>query len=177
MSASPQINSTFPVRAESEASHEVEHVLAAARQELQHLLEQRSVILRRIATVRRTINGLMDTFGGSASGQLSHLVRPSVIDSRQKGLTSACRTVLHDAVDPLTAVDVVERVLRSNPRVLGHHKNSISSVTTVLRRLQAYGEAASSLSTSGQRVWSWRDANEESMATSCQLQQVRRSQN
>ena len=154
MSASPQISS-FPVIADREASHEVEHVLAAARQELQHLLEQRAVILRRIATVRRTINGLMDTFGGSASVALEDLVRRPAIEIRQKGLTTACRAALRDSGEAMTAVDVVERVLKNSPRVLEHHKNSISSVTTVLRRLEAYGEAATSLSPSGQRLWAW----------------------
>lgn len=165
MSASPQIN-TFPIIADNEASHEVEHVLSAARQELQHLLGQRSVILRRIAIVRRTINGLMDTFGGSVSAEPIDSVRPPVIDSRQKGLTTACRVVLRDSGEPLTAVHVVERVMRNSPRVLSHHKNSISSVTTVLRRLQAYGEAATSLSPSGQRVWAWRDREQEDVLAS-----------
>src|ERR1051326_1910671 len=160
MSASPQINS-FPVVGDSEASPEVEHVLAAARHELQHLLEQRSLILRRIAMVRRTINGLVDTFGGSVSADRIDSARPRVIDIRHKGLTAACRVVLRDSGEPLTAVDVVERILRNSPLVLGHHKNSISSVTTVLRRLQAYGEAVTGLSSSGQRVWTWRNRSEQ----------------
>jgi len=160
MSASPQIGS-FPIVTESETSHEVEHVLTAARQELQHLLEQRSAILRRIATVRRTINGLMDTFGGGVSTQPNDSSRAAVIDMRQKGLTTACRSVLRDSSEPLTAIDVVERVLRNSPHLLGHHKNSISSVTTVLRRLHAYGEATTSLNPAGQRLWAWRDSSDQ----------------
>lgn len=169
MSASPQINN-YPVVDGTEASHEVEHVLSAARQELQHLLEQRSIIMRRIATVRRTINGLLDTFGGSVSSGLIDAARPPVIDIRQKGLTTACRVVLRNSSEPLTAVDVVERVMRNNFRVLGHHKNSISSVTTVLRRLQEYGEASTSLSPSGQRRWRWRDRGEQDDALASPLQ-------
>ena len=137
-------------------NHEIEFVLVAARQELQGLLEQRSALLRRISTVRRAINGLVDTFGGAVSDErLARPPRPQVPDTKQRGLTTACRAVLIQSGEALSAVEVAEKIRKSNGEVLRNHKNSLSSVTTILRRLESYGEATTQLNHSGQRVWTW----------------------
>jgi len=147
---------SYAAFAEPIPNQEVECVLAAARKELEALLQQRSAISTRIARVRRTIDGLMETFGDVVTDD--HLRRPirrAKLETRQKGLTTACRAVLSESREALSAIDVAERVLSNHATVLRNHKNSISSVTTVLRRLQSYGEATAKFSESGQRVWLW----------------------
>lgn len=149
-------NNVFAATAGNTPNQEIECVLAAARHELQGLMEQRSALLRRIATVRRTINGLVDTFGSAVSNEFSRPLKPAALDSKQRGLTTACRAVLIQSGEALSAVDVEERIRRSNADVLRNHKNSLSSVATILRRLESYGEATTKVSQSGQRVWAWR---------------------
>jgi len=165
MSITPEIP-TSTVLEEALHGQEIEYVLEAARRELQVLLEKRSALLKRIATVRRTIEGLVDTFGDAVSDKRLTTPRRSP-GPRQTGLTQACRTVLVEAGDPLTAIDVTERVLKTDASVLRHHKNAVSSVTTILRRLESYGEANSRLSLSGQRVWTWPLSGPDASKHSC----------
>lgn len=154
MVTQPVTNSAF-----AEATipnQEVECVLAATRKELQSLLEQRSTLLKRINTLRRTINSLMATFGNSDGDQrFGRPTRMNKLSVRHKGLTSACRSVLTQSDEPISAAEVTERILRNTPSVLSNNKSALSSVTTILRRLQSYGEANSTLNLSGKRVWAW----------------------
>ena len=132
-------------------------VVKAAEEDLRQLIRQRAEIVRRIGTIKQTIVGLANIFGDDwLDEELLELVgrkgRP-----RQRGLTKSCRTVLMEANRPLGAQEVCEQLQGRIPLVLLHHKDPAASVTTVLNRLVAYGEALKVHDENGRRVWQWYD--------------------
>lgn len=133
----------------------VEEVVRQAQQELRQLLQRRAEVMRRIGTIKQTIVGLANLFGdGILSEELLELVdRKS--SGRQPGFTKACRTVLMDANRALSARDVCDRIQQKAPPVLARHKDPMASVTTVLNRLVAYGEAKAVSLENGRRAWQW----------------------
>ena len=131
----------------------VQEVVKAAEEDLRQLMRQRADIVKRIGTIKQTIVGLANVFGDdSLDGELLELVgrkgRP-----RQRGLTKSCRTVLMEANRPLGALEVCEQLQGRIPLVLLHHKDPAASVTTVLNRLVAYGEALKVHDENGRRAW------------------------
>ena len=133
----------------------VQQVLRTAHQELLSLLQQRADIMKRIGTVKQTIIGLANLFGDEVlDDELLTLVdrKPN---GRQPGFTRGCRTVLIESQAPLTAREVVAQMQERFAGVLVNHKDPLASVTTVLNRLVAYGEARSVVNASGKRVWEW----------------------
>jgi hypothetical protein len=66
-------------------------------------------------------------------------------NGRQTGFTKARPMILMDANRALSARDVCDRIQEKLPPMLERHNNPIASVTTVLNRLVAYGEARLSL--------------------------------
>ena len=132
---------------------DLEQVIEYARTEVQTLLQQRAEITKRITAIRRTIADLVKTFGrGISKHEHLALIKPPK-RNRRTGLTDACRSVLMKALQPLTAHEVVERMRASNGELIHHHKDSIASVTTILLRLESYGEAASEVGLSRRRSW------------------------
>jgi hypothetical protein len=133
----------------------VQEVLRTAHQELLALLQQRADIMKRIGTVKQTIIGLANLFGDDVlDDELLTLVdrKPN---GRQPGFTRACRTVLIESRMPLTGREVVAELQGRFAGVLVNHKDPLASVTTVLNRLVAYGEARSVVNQTGKRVWEW----------------------
>jgi hypothetical protein len=133
----------------------IQQVVKAAHDELRTLMLQRTVIMKRIGSVKQTIAGLANLFGEDVLGDdLLELIdrRPS---GRQPGFTKACRTVLLEAKRPLGAREVCEELERRAPVILARHKDPLASVTTVLNRLVDYGEARSLTNDRGRRVWEW----------------------
>jgi hypothetical protein len=133
----------------------VEEVVRQAHEELRQLLQQRAEVMRRIGTIKQTIAGLANLFGDAVlSDELLELVdRKS--SGRQPGFTKACRMVLMDANRALSARDVCERIQEKVPPMLARHKDPMASVTTVLNRLVAYGEARAVPLDNGRRAWRW----------------------
>ncbi|HWW15254.1 MAG TPA: hypothetical protein VN310_11385 [Candidatus Dormibacteraeota bacterium] len=133
----------------------VEEVVRQAHEELRQLLQQRAEVMRRIGTIKQTIAGLANLFGdGVLSDELLELVdRKS--SGRQPGFTKACRMVLMDANRALSARDVCDRIQEKAPPMLARHKDPMASVTTVLNRLVAYGEAKAVALDNGRRAWQW----------------------
>jgi hypothetical protein len=133
----------------------VQEVVRQAHQELRQLLQQRAEVMRRIGTIKQTIVGLANLFGDSVlSDELLELVdRKS--SGRQPGFTKACRLILMDAKHALSARDVCDRIQEKTPPMLARHKDPMASVTTVLNRLVAYGEARAVSLDSGRRAWQW----------------------
>src|SRR5437588_8258075 len=133
----------------------VQEVVKAAHDELRQLMRQRAEIMKRIGTVKQTIVGLANLFGDSVlSDELLELVdRKS--SGRQPGFTKACRMVLMDANRALSARDVCDRIQQKTPPMLARHKDPMASVTTVLNRLVAYGEARAVALENGRRAWQW----------------------
>ncbi len=132
----------------------VEEVVRQAHEELRHLLQQRAEVMRRIGTIKQTIAGLANLFGdGVLSDELLELVdRKS--SGRQPGFTKACRMVLMDSNRALSARDVCDRIQQKAPPMLARHKDPMASVTTVLNRLVAYGEARA-VALENRRAWQW----------------------
>lgn len=133
----------------------VQEVLRTAHQQLLALLQQRAEIMKRIGTVKQTIVGLANLFGDDVlDDELLTLVdrKPN---GRQPGFTRACRTVLIESKGALTGREVVAQMQERFAGVLVNHKDPLASVTTVLNRLVAYGEARSVVNQNGKRTWEW----------------------
>ncbi len=130
-------------------------VVKAAHEELLQLMRQRAEVVKRIGTVKQTIAGLANLFGEQVLGDdLLELIdrKPN---GRQPGFTKACRRVLMEVRRPLGAREVCVELERYAPAILARHKDPLASVTTVLNRLVAYGEARSLSNDRGRRVWEW----------------------
>jgi hypothetical protein len=133
----------------------VQEVVKTAHEELRELLRQRADIMKRIGTIKQTIVGLANLFGGSIlSDDLLELVDRKT-SGRQPGFTRACRMVLMEAARPLGAREVCEQIQLKTPPVILHHKDPLASVTTVLNRLVEYGEAQTVVRENGRRAWRW----------------------
>jgi hypothetical protein len=140
----------------------VEEVVRQAHEELRQLMQQRAEVMRRIGTIKQTIAGLANLFGDAVlSDDLLELIdRKS--SGRQPGFTKACRMVLMDANSAISARDVCQRIQQKCPAILARHKDPMASVTTVLNRLVAYGEAQAVSLDNGRRAWQWTaDASSE----------------
>jgi hypothetical protein len=133
----------------------VQEVVRQAHEELRQLLQERAEVMRRIGTIKQTIAGLANLFGDSVlSDELLELVdRKS--SGRQPGFTKACRMILMDSKRALSARDVCDRIQEKVPPMLARHKDPMASVTTVLNRLVAYGEAQAVSLDNGRRAWQW----------------------
>lgn len=134
---------------------DVKHVLTMAREQLHELLHQRATIVKRITTLRRTLNGLVEIFGDEVLDAELRFLIAAPARTRQSGLTDACRSVLMSSHHPLAPAEVVTKIRSTDNALLSNHKNALASVTTVLCRLQSYGETASSTNPSGKRAWIW----------------------
>jgi chorismate mutase len=133
----------------------VQEVVRQAHEELRQLLQQRAEVMRRIGTIKQTIAGLANLFGDEVlSDELLEMVdRKS--GGRQPGFTKACRMILMEANRALSAREVCDRIQERMPPMLARHKDPMASVTTVLNRLVAYGEAKAVALDSGRRAWQW----------------------
>jgi len=133
----------------------VQQVVRTAHEELCQLMRQRAEIMKRIGTLKQTISGLANLFGDEIlSEELLELVDRKA-GGRQPGFTKACRMVLMEAGRPLAVREVCEQIQQRLPAVLVRHKDPLASVTTVLNRLVAYGEAQSLVRDNGRRAWQW----------------------
>jgi chorismate mutase len=139
----------------SDGNGHVQLVVRQAHEELRQLLHQRAEVMRRIGTIKQTIAGLANLFGEDVlSDELLELVdRKS--GGRQPGFTKACRMALMDANRALTARDVCDCIQQKAAPMLARHKDPMASVTTVLNRLVAYGEASPVVLENGRRAWKW----------------------
>jgi hypothetical protein len=140
---------------EASGSENIQHVVRAASEQLQDLMRQRADVTKRIGTIKQTLAGLANLFGDSVLTDelLTFIDRRS--STRQVGFTRALRLVLMEAPRPLGVRQVCDELNRKFPNLLMRHKDPLASVTTVLNRLVAYGEARSQLDLNGRRVWEW----------------------
>jgi hypothetical protein len=138
-----------------EGNANIQHVVRAASEQLHDLMRQRADVTKRIGTIKQTLAGLANLFGDSVLSDelLTFIDRKS--STRQVGFTRALRLVLMDAARPIAVRQVCEEVSRKFPSLLARHKDPLASVTTVLNRLVAYGEARSHIDLNGRRVWEW----------------------
>jgi hypothetical protein len=130
-------------------------VMRRAEQELRHLMKERLVVTKRIGTVKQTIVGLAHLFGDDGlDATLLDLVDRKK-GSRQPGITGACRKILMEARQPMSARDVRDVIERTMPPLLASHKDPMATINTILGRLATYGEATVASGDRGQRVWLW----------------------
>jgi hypothetical protein len=139
----------------SNGNDHVQEVVRQAHDELRQLLQQRAQVMRRIGTIKQTIAGLANLFGDAVLGEELLEMVDRKTSGRQPGFTKACRSTLMDANCPLSARDVCERIQQKFPLVLARHKDPMASVTTILNRLVAYGEARAVALEKGRRAWEW----------------------
>lgn len=132
------------------------HVVNQAKDELIGLLKQKGEVTKRIGTIKQTIAGLADLFGDEVlDDELLELLDRKT-HARRPGFTRECRFALMDSRNTMTARAVCDWIREKNPALLERHKDPIASVTTVLNRLVAYGEAESVFLDNGKRAWQWR---------------------
>lgn len=101
--------------------------LDAALREYERALAERARLDDRLDELQQTIGSLTKLCGYT----------PTV----PFGLTDACRLALRSAGQPMTAVDVRDR-LRAIGFDLDRYGNALAAIHTVLKRLAAAGEAA-----------------------------------
>lgn len=128
-------------------------IFELAREQLQQLTQQRDEITNRIRTMKQTILGLGNLFGNEFVGKDLHRLIAQTHRTTHSGFTNACRTVLRQAGDALSARDVCSLLQKRFPTVLQHNNNLDASVTTILNRLVNYGEARTFKFANGRRVW------------------------
>jgi hypothetical protein len=117
--------------------------------ELQQLLRQRGEMNKRIEVLRKTIRALL---GREVSGETSF---PAVrmTPRKREGITELCRTVLKEAKQPLTRMEITEAIRASYPMEAARHRNLPAAVTAVLRYLLESGEANDNFNDEGRRTW------------------------
>jgi|SRR5579859_537234 len=142
------------VAIQADAAHAAECVIRQAHDELRRLLEQRTEIMKRIGSAKKTISGLCALLGNDVASEEVLQLLGGPMRGRQAGFTQACRTILMEADGALTAQEVRERVLAGDPTLLSRHKDLLASITTVLNRLVNYGEAVKVPNAHG-RAWRW----------------------
>lgn len=142
------------VATQTHATHAAECLIRQVQEELRHLLEQRTEVMRRIGTAKKTISGLCALFGSDVASEEVLQLMGGSIRGRQAGFTQACRTILMEADGALTAQEVRERILAGDPTLSSRHKDLLASITTVLNRLVNYGEAVKVSNAHG-RAWRW----------------------
>lgn len=130
-------------------------VLHQAERELRQLLEQKAELMRRIGTIRQTIVGLANLIGDERLRNELLQTIEGTNGSRRPGFTKACRMALMETRRAMTAPEVCDWIRQKDPAMLSRHKDPIASVTTVMNRLVAYGEAQSVGVHSGRRGWQW----------------------
>jgi chorismate mutase len=145
---------TFAGGSSPDTKLHVEKVVHKAHEELSQLLRERAALTRRIGAVKQTIVGLTKLFG---EGILNHDIKlmGRQTHRRGEGVTDSCRRVLMEAGGPISAREVRDLIQRTSPTVLAKHKDPLATVTTVLGRLEEYGEAHSVVSDQGRRAWQW----------------------
>lgn len=94
---------------------DTDHVIGRIQQELQLLLLEHAVLLKRIALIKHTLAGLADIFGSDIiSEELQHLLCKY---ERHPGLTETCHRILMEFFQPLTVRQLCDRVRQDNPPV------------------------------------------------------------
>ena len=147
-------NDSHLTSAESANGH-VDQVIRQAHEELRLLMQKRAEVVKRIGTLKQTIAGLANLFGDSVlNDELLELVDRKN-NGRQPGFTKACRMILMESNRALSARDMCEQIQQKLPPMLARHKDPMASVTTVLNRLVAYGEARAVALENGRRAWQW----------------------
>lgn len=144
--------------ARTDRVHAAECLVRQVHDELRRLLEQRTEIMRRIGTAKKTISGLCALFGTNVASEDALRLVDGPARGPRAGFTRTCRTILMEAEGAMSAREVREKMLERDPTLLSRHKDLLASITTILNRLAEYGEAVKVSNAAG-RAWQWSDGN------------------
>jgi hypothetical protein len=140
-----------------ELSQNLQHTVAVIHKEMQDLELRRAAIVKRIAVIRQTVQGLVEVFGPNAlQSELQSMLsrRCSVTPRRYAQLTGLCRTLLRGSPsDALTLHEVLAHIQEKHPAILNHYKSLPNSLRVVLSRLVMYGEAIETMNDESLRAW------------------------
>jgi hypothetical protein len=131
-------------------------VVEWAQDQLRQLTLQRQEIAQRIATIKRTVNGLALLYGA----ELQRGPEVEATAGRRRGITNACRVVLNRADVSLSAREVYAILQGEFPDIFRQPQNHYASLVTILNRLVKYGEADSFLR-NGTRFWQRRQSADQ----------------
>lgn len=112
------------------------YVVANMAGELEVLYADRKTIMKRIASIKSTLAGLVRLSDDPALAEQMECAL-ALPGQRKNGLTQACRSILINSAAPVTAREVCARASDH----VRHHIDPLASVTTILNRLVQYGEA------------------------------------
>lgn len=135
--------------------HHVKEIIRQTEQQLRQLMAERKAVAKRIRMVKQTITGLANIFDDAVTDSASLELIGRQHRSRPRGITQACRQVLLDAGRPLGSRDICDELNRRVPALLASHKDSKSTINTILGRLHEYGEVTMVRLERGQRAWLW----------------------
>ena len=144
---------------QSAASHSPQHLVGTMQQELLSLQCEHAALRKRIHVVKRTLTGLVETFGLDTVGnqELQSLIRQQDNERSHPGLTETCRLMLMRLSQPLTTNELCARIETETPHLLDRNKHPKVSIYVVLKRLVAYGQALEGVNEEGKRTWIWVD--------------------
>jgi hypothetical protein len=121
-------------------SEEYRRALEAACREWEALARQRAELEARLTQLTETIGMLTKLCG----------LTPKI----SWGLTDACRAILRNAVNPMTPVEVRNR-LAAIGFDLSEYSNELASIHTVLKRLRKAGELRLVPRRRGKHTYEW----------------------
>jgi hypothetical protein len=133
----------------------VKEIIRQTEQQLRQLMAERKAVAKRIRMVKQTITGLANIFDDAVTDSASLELIGRYRHSRPRGITRACRQVLHDARKPLNSRDICDELQRRAPALLATDKDSMATINTILGRLVEYGEVTLVRLDRGQRTWVW----------------------
>jgi hypothetical protein len=144
----------------------VDLVMERIEDELRCLTLERVAIGARLRRIKRTLIGLANIFGPDIiNEELRDLIfrapyaRATPLPD-QRGFTNICRQILRDESQPLTLLQVCERMREVYPSVLARHRHPTTSLAVVLRRLQHAGDAEI-LNSNEVRTWQWTGSQDD----------------
>lgn len=145
--SSPAVDAAIDPR-QPVCNQNLQMVVERAHDQLQRLTLQRHEIARRIALIKRTIDGLVLLYGV----ELQRRPMDGAIRQHRRGITNACRAVLNRADTSLSVREVSALLQKEFPELFRQRGNHYSSLVTILNRLVKYGEADTFLR-NGSRFW------------------------
>ena len=143
-----------PISSQKTASCDLNAILEVMKKQLLSLKEERTVIQKRIAMIRQTINGLVTVFGRNAIGEdLLCMLTDSTRKGCRSGLTGTCSQLLTESSRALTVAELLTVMQEKHPTLLEHNSNPKASLTTVLTRLSKYGTVQRISNEKGAIAW------------------------
>jgi hypothetical protein len=153
---------------QSAAGRDPERLVETMQQVLLSLQCEHAAIRKRIQVVKRTLTGLVETFGLdiSSNKELQHLIPQQYCGRSHPGLTETCRAMLMRLSRPMTTGELCKKIETEAPHLLERHKYPKVSVYVVLKRLVTYGQALEGVDERGKRTWLWVGAPRDIKTTS-----------